>query len=90
MRIILDAQARLVRTTSQKSTTQEAIGVQGHIVAEKGKGLLFFYRAGDERVVLATSPVKTISRAGRLYVVRTTTGTTYVFSRNLKGAEEYA
>ena len=85
MKAFLDAQVRMVRTTSHKMNVQEAVGVAGHLVAEKGEALLFFYRDGVERVALTTSPVQKIARQGDRFLIRTKTGTTYVFSRNEKG-----
>lgn len=90
MYAFIDTQARLIRTTSQKSSTQTALDAPGRLVAAKGERMTFFYRDGSERVVLATSPVKKIKRFGKLFIVRTKTGTTYVFSENLKGGAAHA
>lgn len=92
MSVFFDAPARLVYTSSRKSQTQEAIGTTGHLTAEKGRRTLFFYRESEsnERVLLATSPIRKISRFQKMLFVRTVTGTVYVFSGMMKGGRHIA
>ena len=92
MSVFFDAPARLVYTTSRKAQTQEAVGAAGHLTAEKGERTLFFYRTGEnsERVMLATSPIRKISRFQKMLFVRTVTGTVYVFSGMMKGGHHIA
>lgn len=50
------------------------------------------YRMGEnsERVLLATSPIRKISRFQKMLFVRTVTGTVYVFSGMMKGGRHIA